>query len=61
MRLSGKLDLRSKATGFWMLYGTPTVNGAPFVWSQSSWKWQKRRDVPDRLDGAFVLMPLHLR
>ena len=61
MRLSGKLDMRSKATGFWMRYGTPTVNGAPFVWSQSSWKWQKRRDVPDRLDGAFVLMPLHLR
>ncbi|MGO4870456.1 MAG: hypothetical protein ACLPGW_07560 [Roseiarcus sp.] len=61
MRLSGKLDMRSKATGFWMLYGTPTVDGAPFVWSQSSWKWQKRRDVPDRLEGAFTLMPLHLR
>ncbi len=60
MKLSGKLDMQSKATGFWMRYGTPIVNGAPFVWSQSSWKWQKRRDVPDRLDGTFTLMPLHM-
>ena len=60
MNLSGKLDMQSKATGFWMRYGTPIVNGAPFVWSQSSWKWQKRRDVPDRLDGTFTLMPLHM-
>jgi len=49
--------MRSKATGFWMRYGTPTVNGAPFVWSQSSWKWQKRRDVPDRLEHARAAAP----
>jgi hypothetical protein len=60
MSLSGKLDMRSKANSFWMLYGTPIVNGSPFVWSQSSWKWQKLRDVPDRLDGTFTLIPLHL-
>ncbi len=61
MELSGTLDLQSRATGFWMLYGTPSVNGAPFIWSESSWKWQKRRDVPDRLDGTFTLMPLYLK
>lgn len=60
MHLKGTLDLRSTATGYWMRFATPTVNGAPFVWSQSSWKWQKLRDVPDRLDGAFTLMPLHM-
>lgn len=60
MSLSGKLDMQSRTTGFWMRYGTASVKGAPFVWSQSSWKWQKRRDVPDRLDGSFRLMPLHL-
>ena len=61
MALSGELDMRSKATGFWMRYGTPEINGAPFIWSQSSWKWQKLRDVPDRVDGVFTLMPLHMK
>jgi hypothetical protein len=61
MGLKGKLDLQSRATGFWMRFATPTVHGAPFVWSQSSWKWQKLRDVPDRLDGPFTLMPLHMQ
>jgi uncharacterized lipoprotein YmbA len=61
MGLSGTLDTSAVNTGFWMLYGTPTVNGAPFIWSQSSWKWQKLRDLPDRVDGSFTLMPLYLR
>ena len=61
MALTGELDRRARHTGFWMRYGTAAVNGEPFVWSQSSWKWQKRRDVPDRVDGAFTLIPLHLR
>jgi hypothetical protein len=61
MELSGTLDVSSSATGFWMLYGTPYVNGTPFIWSQSSWKWQTLRDVPDRIDGRFTLMPLYLR
>ncbi len=51
--LSGILDTSASTTGFWMLYGTPKVNGAPFIWSQSSWKWQKLRDVPDRVDGQI--------
>jgi hypothetical protein len=61
MGLSGVLDTTSSATGFWMLYGTAYVNGTPFIWSESSWKWQTLRDVPDRLDGRFTLMPLYLR
>jgi uncharacterized lipoprotein YmbA len=61
MGLSGTLDTSALNTGFWMLYGTPMVNNSPFIWSQSSWKWQKLRDVPDRLDGSFTLMPLYLR
>lgn len=61
MGLSGILDTSASTTGFWMKYGTAKVNGAPFVWSQSSWKWQTLRDVPDRLDGSFTLMPLYLR
>ena len=61
MGLSGILDISSSTTGFWMLYGTPYVNGTPFIWSHSSWKWQTLRDVPDRIDGRFTLMPLYLR
>lgn len=61
MGLSGMLDPSSPNTSFWMLYGTPQVNGSPFIWSQSPWKAQKLRDVPDRVDGKFTLMPLYLR
>ena len=61
MDLSGDLNLAASSSGFWMRYGTPSINGAPFIWSRSSWNWQKLRDVPDRLDGAFTLIPLYLR
>jgi hypothetical protein len=61
MGLSGIMDTSAANSGYWMRFGTPSVNGAPFIWSQSSWKWQQLRDVPDRLDGVFTLMPLHLR
>jgi hypothetical protein len=61
MRLTGVLDTAAPNTGFLMLYGTPKVNGMPFVWSQSSWKRQKLREVPNRIDGSFTLMPLYLR
>ena len=39
----------------------PHVKGKPFIWSESLWDWQPLRDVPDRLDGRFTLMPLYLR
>ena len=61
MGLSGTLNPAAQTTGFWMLYGTPYVNGAPFVWSQSAWKNVKRRDVPDRLDGTYTQMNLYLQ
>lgn len=44
-----------------MLYGTPCVEGKPFIWSESLWSIQPLRDVPGRLDGHFTLMHLHLR
>jgi hypothetical protein len=61
MGLTGTLDTSSSNKGFWMLYGSAKVNSKPFIWSQSSWKWQTLRDVPDRIDGRFTLMPLYLR
>ena len=59
--LTGNLDVTSQATGIWMRYGTARVNGAPFIWSGSSWSWQPRRHVPDVLDGTFTLLKLNLR
>ncbi len=61
MELSGILDTSASNTGFWMLYGSPKVNNTPFIWSESLWSGQKLRDVPDRIDGSFTLMPLYLR
>jgi hypothetical protein len=61
MGLSGTLDVTSSNNGIWMLYGTAKVGGLPFIWSLSQWNGQKLRDVPDRLDGTFTLMPLYLR
>ena len=59
--LTGNLDVTSQATGLWMRYGTARVNGAPFIWSGSSWSWQPRRHVPDVLDGTFTLLKLNMR
>jgi len=61
MKLEGIFDVSSPATGFWMLYGTPHIHGKPFIWSQSSYSWQKLRDVPDRVDGEYLLTPLYLK
>jgi len=59
--LQGVLDPNSGRRSFWMKYGTPHVNGQPFIWSQSQWKGQKLRDVPDRVDGEFQFLSLPIR
>lgn len=47
----------SGKTAFWMLYGTPVIDGKPFIWSESQWaEYKKNQDkdmVPDRLEGAW--------
>jgi hypothetical protein len=59
--LKGTLDLLSPDNAFWMKFGTPIVDGKPFIWSQSQWKGWKLRNVPDRLDGEFTLLKTHIR
>ena len=61
MKLKGKFDLKSPYHAFWMKYGTPVVNGKPFIWSESKWKSQKLRCVPDRVDGKFHLLKVYVR
>lgn len=47
----------SQKTTFWMLYGTPVINGSPFVWSKSQWAEYhgapEKNFVPDELSGAW--------
>ena len=61
MKLKGKFDLKSPYHAFWMKYGTPVVNGKPFIWSESNWKSQKLRCVPDRVDSKFHLLKAYVR
>jgi hypothetical protein len=59
--LKGVLDTSSPVRAFWMKFGTPYVNGKPFIWSESQWKSQKLRDVPDVVDGPWTLLNAYIR
>ncbi len=45
----------SLKSSFWMRFGTPEINGKPFIWTES--KWKEFRDqfsfVPNKLEGAW--------
>ncbi len=45
----------SNKVSFWMKYGTPTINGYPFIWSKSQWKGQLLNNIPDKVDGDWHL------
>lgn len=55
--LSCKPSLTSDKTSFWMKFGTPYIDGTPFIWSRSlfaEFKGPQSEDyVPDRLDGYW--------
>ena len=59
--LEGVLDTNSPVKAFWMKFGTPYVNGKPFIWSESQWKGWKLRLVPDRIDGDFTLLNTYIK
>lgn len=61
VHLKGVLDSGAKTRAFWMKYGTPSVNGKPFIWSESPWSGQRLRGVPDRVEGDWRLLHLHMR
>ncbi len=60
-KLKGILDLGATTRAFWMKYGSPSVSGKPFIWSESQWSSQKLRSVPDRVEGDWRLLHLHMR
>ncbi len=59
--LKGVLDPTSPVKAFWMKFGTPSVNGKPFIWSESQWKGTKLRNVPDRVDGDWTFLNSYIR
>lgn len=59
--LKGILDTSSPVKTFWMKFGTPYINGKPFIWSESQWKEWKLRFVPDRIDGDFTLLNAYIK
>ena len=59
--LTGVLDTKATTKAFWMKFGTPSVKGKPFIWSESQWKDQKLRSVPDRVGGDWTLLNLYMR
>jgi len=59
--LKGVLDTEATSKAFWMKFGSPSVKGKPFIWSQSQWKGQKLRNVPDRVAGDWTFLNLYMR
>ncbi len=62
--LSYKPCKDGKKTSFWMKYGTPYIEGIPFIWSQSRFKEFKGSQeddfVPDAVDGKWNLVKLFM-
>lgn len=60
--LSYKPSLTGEKTSFWMKFGTPYIEGKPFIWSESLFKQFKPDasvdNVPDAVDGAWNLVKL---
>ncbi len=59
-----KANKDSKKSSFWMKYGTPVIEGKPFIWSESFFKEFKSPQevdfVPDAIDGKWNLVPLFI-
>jgi hypothetical protein len=60
-RIEGVLDTGARTKSFWMKYGSPSVNGKPFIWSESRWAGQKLRGVPDVVAGDWRLLNRYIR
>lgn len=55
--LSMKPSINGKKTSFEMKFGSPCIDGSPFIWSESRWakfKLPEEEDcIPDAIDGAW--------
>ena len=55
--LSMKPSINGTKTSFWMKFGSPYIDGLPFIWSDSIWaRFKQPEDVdciPDAIDGRW--------
>lgn len=55
--LSMKPSINGKKTSFWMKFGSPYIDGLPFIWSDSIWAKFKLPEevdfIPDAIDGQW--------
>ena len=55
--LSMKPSLNGTKTSFWMKFGSPYIDGTPFIWSDSIWASFKQPEdvdcIPDAIDGRW--------
>ncbi len=62
--LSFKPSKDGKKTSFWMKFGSPYIDGSPFVWSDSIWAKFKQPEevdcIPDAIDGNWNLVKMFM-
>ena len=55
--LTMKPSINGTRTSFWMKFGSPYIDGTPFIWSRSRWARFKLPEevdcIPDAIDGAW--------
>ncbi len=55
--LSMKPSKEGTKTSFWMKFGSPYIDGTPFIWSESRWAQFKQPEeidcIPDAIDGRW--------
>jgi hypothetical protein len=60
-QLEGKIDESGSHPAFWMRFGTAHIGNKPFIWSESKWKDQTLRLVPDVVDGDWQLVKMYIK
>ncbi len=62
--LSMKPSINGTKTSFWMKFGSPYIDGTPFIWSDSIWAKFKQPEevdcIPDAIDGNWNLVKMFM-
>ena len=63
--LSKQPDINGEKTSFWMKYGSPYIDGTPFIWSTSKWAKFKQPEeidyIPDAIDGRWNRVKMFMK
>lgn len=63
--LSMEPDINGNKTSFWMKFGSPYIDGTPFIWSDSIWARFKEPEevdcIPDAIDGAWNKVKMFMK